>query len=156
MYDNRYNYSNPNMAWGPMGPFIAPWMQAMQAWMCAMSAFVPGAVPQSPWGQCATSPAVSVKVSSRYPTEVSACVDPGADATHLIADALCTDRADVRPLGGVVITSECGHVRVSVTVPDDQPAGRYRAAIKDTAGCRRGELTVEISKLETPSGGKTA
>jgi len=155
MNDNRYSYSNPNTAWGPMGPFIAPWMQAMQAWMCAMSAFVPGAVPQNPWGQCATSPAVSVKVFSRYPTEISAYVDPGADAMHLTADALSTDRADVRPFGGAVITSECGHVRVSVTVPDDQPAGRYRAAIKDAAGCRRGELTVEISKLETPPSGRT-
>jgi hypothetical protein len=156
MNDNRYNYNNPNMAWGPMWPFIAPWMQAMQAWTSAMSTFVPGAVPQNPWGQCATSPTVSMTVSSRFPTEVSACVDPGVDAMRLSADALSMDQADLRLFGGVVITSECGHVRISVRVPNDQPPGRYSAAIKDTAGCRRGELTVEISRLETPPSGGTA
>ena len=32
---------------------------------------------------------------------------------------------------------ESGRVRVSVTVPDDQPAGRYRGAIRDATGAAR-------------------
>src|SRR5215468_8423285 len=31
MSDNRC-YTNQYTAWGPMWPFIAPWMQAMQTW----------------------------------------------------------------------------------------------------------------------------
>jgi hypothetical protein len=146
MNDNRYNYSNPYTAWGPMGPFIAPWMQAMQAWACAMSAFVPGAAPQGSWGQCATSPKVSVRVTAQNPTEVSAWIDPGADGMELTADPLKISGDTVAPLlGPVPIKCECGHVRVSVTVPKGQPAGRYSGAIRDKDGCRRGELTVDIS-----------
>jgi len=92
-------------------------------------------------------------VSSQYPTEISACVDPGADAMRLTADGLkICDGTAAPPLSGVTITCECGHVRVSVTVPKDQPAGRYVGAIKDAAGCQRGELTVEISGSRGPVG----
>ena len=155
MSDNRYNYGHPNAAWGPMWPFIAPWMQAMQAWACAMTAMAPGAAPYRPWDPqyaygasgCATLPRVSVKVTSQYRTEVSACIEPGAEACALTADPLKDGaQTDALPLKGIEIKAEHGHVYVCVTVPIDQPAGKYSGAIRDSGGCKRGELKVDISK----------
>jgi hypothetical protein len=149
MSDNRYNYNYQYTPWGPMWPFVAPWVQAMQAWTCAMAAFGSG-MPQRQWDPCAPcdapgrSPRVSVKVSSPYRTEVSACIDPGAEDCHLTAE-LKTSDTSVPPLSGISIKKESGHVCVSVTVPTGQPPGRYSGAIRDAAGCRRGELTVEMS-----------
>jgi hypothetical protein len=149
MDDNRYNYGNPNMAWGPMWPLLAPWMQA---WACAMSSF-PGAAPQGAWGQYAAPSKVSVRVSARHRTEVAACVEPGADMMQLTADPLKIlgdlhqphDEHQAPTLRSVSIDCERGHVRVNVTVPPDQPVGRYSGAIRDANGTQRGELTVDIS-----------
>lgn len=174
MNDNWPNYSNPYTAWGPMSPFIAPWVQVMQAWARAMSPFVPGAVPPDSCNQyptygptglaghspaLATPPRVTVRVSSQHRTaEVSACVDPGADALCLSADALvwAGDRkVAALPLEPVVVKCDPGHVHVSVTVPDKAPAGHYSGAIRDAAGCRRGVLTVQISKRLSGASGQT-
>jgi hypothetical protein len=90
---------------------------------------------------------VSVKVSSPYRTEVSASIDPGADTTHLTFDPVKkSGETDAPPLPNksVTIEYECGHVRISVTVPNEHPAGLYKGAIRDGCGCKRGELTVEI------------
>lgn len=151
MSDNRCGYggygsSNPYAAWGPMWPFLAPWMQAMQAWSCAMSGFVPAPVAQPSWSECATVPKVSVKVQSKHRTEVTVCVDAGADSARLTADPLKTQKVDEPWLHDVKIEAECGHVRIVVKVPDDQPAGVYRGMIRDGSGCKRGELIVDISK----------
>jgi hypothetical protein len=163
MNDNRYNYGNPGMAYGPMWPLIAPWMQMMQAWTCAMGAFVPGAAAPQPWNAYATReregcapavsavPKVSVRVRSQYQTEVYACIDAGADAVPLTADPLETvDVQEYPPLRSVTIKCDAGHVHVQVTVPTDQPAGRYIGAIRDAAGCKRGELTLEIWNPPAP------
>ena len=147
MNDNRCNYSSPYGAWGPMWSLITPWVQAMQAWTCAMSGFVPGAAAQSSWSQCAMTPRVSVKVSSRDQTNVSAHVEPGADTMNLSADPLkSSDARNAAVLNDVTIESECGQVRIDITVPDGQPAGVYRGVIRDTCGCKRGDLTVEIAR----------
>jgi hypothetical protein len=152
MNDDRYRYNNPYMAWGPMAPLIAPWIQAMQAWACAMSAFVPGAMPRDPWnryGQCASSPNISVRVTSRYPTEVTTTLMPGADSMTLAATDLRIDppgNAGAPPLRAD-ITCERGPIQVIVSVPDDQPPGRYRGAIVNRAdGMTVGSLVVEIAK----------
>ena len=160
MKDDRQNFGNWSTMWGPMGPLMAPWMQVMQAWTTAMSAFVPGAAAQNPWNPyagggvwgsspsptAATSPKVSVQVSSKCPTEVIPSMPPGADSMTLAADALEIDDGSGAPsLVGVAITCTPGHVRVSVTVPNDQPAGRYSGAIKDAAGMQVGDLTVDVS-----------
>jgi hypothetical protein len=161
MDSNRYNYSNPNIACGPMWPLVAPWVQMIQAWTCAMGAFVPGAAPPQPWNPystrdsaccaqpAATGPKVSVRVNSQYPTEVQASIDSGADAMPLTADPLkASDEEDHPPLRSVAIKCERGHVHVHITVPTDQPAGRYAGAIRDAAGCKRGELALEIGNPE--------
>ena len=146
MSDNRcYSNPNPYAGWGPMWPFVAPWMQAMQAWSCAMSGFVPAAAPQPSWSECATVPKVSVRVTSKKSTEVSACLDAGADTTRLTADPLKMDnKSDSRWIHDIAIDSECGHVRIAVKIADDQPAGVYHGIVRDPSGWKRGELTVEV------------
>lgn len=162
MNDDRQNYGNWSTAWGPMWLFIAPWMQMMRAWTDVMSTCVPGAAPQDFWSPYArggawgparpspTSPKVSVQVSSQRPIEVILSVAPGADAMTLVADALQIDDGSGAPsLVGVTIKCTPGHVRVSVTVPNDQPAGRYSGAIRDAAGMHVGDLTVHVSEPAT-------
>jgi hypothetical protein len=157
MERNRYSYGNPNMAYGPMWPIVAPWMQMMQAWMSVAGAFVPGGYAPQPWNPYATrdssgcadpapsAPTVSVRVKSEYPTEVEASIHPGADAMCLKADPLePTDDEHQPALKGVTIKCECGHVRVSLTIATSQPSGRYSGAIRDAGGCKRGDLTVEV------------
>jgi len=152
MSDNRcgYGYSNPYAAWGQMWPFLAPWMQAMQAWSCAMAGFVPAAsqcAPQPSWNDCATVPKVSVNVQGKRCPKITLCVDAGADTVHLDLDALkISNKPEERWLQGIKVQSECGQVSVVGTVPDDQPEGVYRGVIRDSSGRKRGELTVEISK----------
>lgn len=153
MSDNRCGYgSNPYAAWGPMWPFLAPWMQAMQAWSCAMAGFVPAAsqcAPQPSWSECATAPQVSVKVHSKRPTEVTVCVDPGADPMRLTADPLkISNKSEDRWLQEVGIGGDCGHVRIDMNVPDRTPESHYRWIIRDRDGsrCKRGELSVDILK----------
>lgn len=160
MKDDRQNSGNWSTMFGPMGPLMAPWMQMMQAWTTAMSSFVPGAAPQAAWNPytwggaaggphppgAATSPTVSVQLSSHRPAEVTFGVAPGADAMTLAADPLgIDDGSGAPPLVAVAITCTPGHVRVSVTVPNDQPPGRYSGAIRDAAGMQVGDLTVDVS-----------
>jgi hypothetical protein len=154
MNEYRNNMGNP---WGPLWPFIAPWMQAMQMWSSAMSGFQPGSPRQYPYGAepydtrgmgAPMVPKVSVNVKSDCPTEVMACVAPGADGCgRLFADPLMIDGAPAGlPLTGIGIECEPGHVRVRVVVLKDQPAGRYVGLIKDGTGCPRGDIVVEISR----------
>ena len=153
MSDNRCggsysSYNNPYTAWGPMWPLLGPWMQAMQTWACAMSGFAPPPVSQPSWTECATVPKVSVKVTSKRRTEVTACVDAGADNVRLKADPLkSSTKPDAPWLHDIDVDSECGHVRITVPIPDDAAKvekGMYRGILRDSSGCKRGELTVEI------------
>jgi len=161
MSDDPRNYGNWSAAWGPMWPLVAAWGQAMQAWTTAVSNFVPGGAPQGAWNPywwagaagpasyapgAATSPTVSVEVSSRCLTEVTVSVAPGSDAGTLAADALAIDDgSDAPALVGTAIACTPGHVRVSVTVPNDQPEGRYSGAVRNAAGMQVGALTVQVS-----------
>ena len=154
MNDDRYSCSNPYIAWGPMAPLIAPWIQAMQAWVCAMSAFAPGAMYRGPWtsyAQTTSSPNISVRVTSRHPTEVTTTLAPGADAMTLSAAELRIVDPAPEPVGAPPLTASitCGPrpIQVSVSVPDTQPPGRYRGAIVNNAdGTQVGTLLVQISR----------
>jgi hypothetical protein len=151
MNDDRHYYNNPYTAWGPMAPLIAPWIQAMQAWTCAMAAFAPGAMPRDSWSPfgCPTpSPNVSVRVISPYQTEVTPTLAPGAECMTLSAAELRIfdpppDRV-IEPLRATIVPGS-RPVLVTVTVPVDQPPGRYRGSIVNNAdGCTVGSLLVQI------------
>jgi hypothetical protein len=159
MNDERFCGNNPFMVWGPMAPLIAPWIQAMQAWACAMTAFAPGAMPRDRWnryGECApnrygeSSPNVSVQVTSRYRTEVTTTLVPGADYMTLAATELRIvdappETAAAPPLNAA-ISSGPGPIQVRLTVPESQPPGRYRGTIVNSAnGAHVGTLLVQIS-----------
>ena len=163
MSDDRQNTGGWSTAWGPMSPFILPWMNAMRMWTDALTSFAPGAAPQG-WNPVATgyqagtagapfagagpAPRVSVRVSSQSPAEVTLNVAPYADRMTLAAGPLqkIDGPPDALPLTGVSITCEPGHVRVSVTVITDQPPGRYSGVVLNTTGNEIvGSLTVEIA-----------
>ena len=167
MNDDRQNFGNWSAAWGPMSPLMAQWTSAMRMWAEAWSTFVPGVASQQPWNfgamgfappsTTAATPKVSVQVSSQYPTEVTASVYPGADAMTLAAEPLqMPDGSGAPSLVGVAITCSPGCVRVSVTVPSDQPAGCYVGAINDAGGKKCGDLRVVISDSSTGARRKKA
>jgi hypothetical protein len=156
MNDNRSNFDNRFNPWGSMPPMGEQWMAAMRAWADAFAAFLPGGFPQ-PWappsaGYCAPQAsqgplALSVHVSSTQPIEVSPTLNPGCELIALSVDPLQGQGFAAPPIDKVTITKVAGNVRVSVTVPADQPAGCYRGAIRKTVdGCIAGDLTVTIGK----------
>ena len=173
MSDDRQNYGGWSTAWGPMSPFVLPWMNAMRMWTDALTMFAPGGGPQQSWNPAATgyqvpnaaggaapfagaapAPRVSVRVSSQSPAEVTLNVAPYADRMTLVAGPLqkIDGPSDALPLTGVSITCEPGHVRVSVTVITDQPPGRYSGVVMNTTGNEIvGSLTVEIAGPYAPS-----
>jgi hypothetical protein len=148
---------------GPFGPFtpmMAPWVQMMRLWTDTMWAFtgqtggadwmnqfMPG---MAAWTGGANRCVVSVQVSSQQPAEVTVDLQPGADNLNLTAAPLIhSEDQDVPPLLGTAISCESGHVRVRVTVPNDQPPGSYAGALQDAAGFKRGELRVEIESAKS-------
>jgi hypothetical protein len=165
----RPAYDMWSATWGPMWPFVAPWMQATRAWAAAMSAPFGGAPgmtpgepppgfpygPGGPWGAPAwrgpggTPQALqlSVQLSSESPAEVTVNIAQGVGAAALTADPLRLDDAsrDAPPLLGVSIGMAAGQVRVSVTIPTDQPPGRYRGVIRDPSGMPVGDLAVRVT-----------
>jgi hypothetical protein len=168
--DDRQKYADGSATWGPLWPFVAPWMQVMRAWIDAMAAAVPGGVPHSPWdaytpgaapgtapspataaappSTAGVTPVVSVQVSSQSPIEVIPRLDAGADALTLVADALeISDGSGAPSLVNVAIACAPGRVHVSVTIPTDQPAGHYSGRIK-AAGVPVGDLTVKIAPAD--------
>jgi hypothetical protein len=163
MNDDRQNPGGWSTAWGPMSPFVLPWMNAMRMWTDALTMFATGGQQQG-WNAAATGypaggpggaapfagvvPRLSVRVSSQSPAEVTLNVAPYADRMTLVAGPLqkIDGPADALPLTGVSITCEPGHVRVSVTVITDQPSGRYSGLVLNASGNEVvGSLTVEIS-----------
>ena len=149
--------------WPPLGGMGAmnpmePWLAMMRLWGNTMSAFVPGgAALGGDWmnqfmpGMCppgfppASRMKVSVQLSSKSPAEVTVDLPPCPEHLKLTAEPLVhAGGASAPPLIHTRIDHQLGHVRVSLTIPTDQPAGRYHGAINDSLGVRRGELVVEI------------
>ncbi len=133
---NSYG-SGPN-PWGPMNPLMAPWMQAMQMWTNSMMSFMPtgAANPMAAWMGAGggTRPEISVRAESQQPVEVSVTLDAGADLVRLTAEPLASSDNPKAPyIAGTTIESSPGRLRVLVAVPNDQPAGYYRAALRDQA-----------------------
>ena len=142
--------------WGAGNPMLAPWMQMMRVWSDAVSQFVPGGAMGAEWmnqfvpGMCPPAPGagrakVSVHIASAQPAEVTVDLQPGAEFMDLTLEPLVhADREAAPSLNAADIVTRQGHIRVRITVPSDQPHGRYSGAIHDSAGVPRGELIVEI------------
>lgn len=142
--------------WGAGNPMLAPWMQMMRVWSDAVSQFVPGGAMGAEWmnqfvpGMCPPAPGagrakVSVHIASAQPVEVTVDLHPGAEFMDLKLEPLVhADREATPSLNATDIVTSQGHIRVRITVPSDQPHGRYCGAIHDSAGVHRGELIVEI------------
>lgn len=151
MNDDQQRFGPFGNASGPMGPIIAPWVQAMRMWTDAMATFAAGGGPTVELmnrflaGFAVARPKISVEVSSEYPTEVIVALDPGAELTKLTAEPLVhAEDKNAPPLAATVIDCASDIVRIRLTVPNDQPAGQYRGAIKDPAGIKRGELVAQV------------
>jgi hypothetical protein len=138
---------------GPWGnastnPLLAPWLQMMRLWTDSMMAFMPtgGANPFAMWtGAMQPRPAIAVRTSSQHPVEVTVSLDAGAEWFLLRADPLVSSESpNSSSIAAPSIACEPGRVSVSVAVPSAQPAGRYTATIRDSAGVRRGELCVSV------------
>jgi hypothetical protein len=156
MNDDQQRFGPFGNASGPMGPIFAPWMQAMRMWTDAMATFAAGGGPTVDLmnrflaGFAVARPKISVEVSSQYPTEVIVALDPGAELTKLTAEPLVNgDDKNAPPLAGTVMECATDVVRVRLTVPNDQPAGQYRGAIKDPLGIKRGELVAHVKGSPT-------
>jgi hypothetical protein len=153
MPDHTQNQGNWNNPGGPMAAPFQQWLGAMQAWMNAWSAFVPGGFPQqmnNAWpgfpGAPASAPvSVQVQVTAPGPVEIAAsvCLSPGAECLPLtVGDLVGEDSA--RPLTGVFVASRQGTVHVAVRLAEDQPSGTYRGDIIAQERCV-GSLSIVIS-----------
>lgn len=135
-----------------MTPFIEQWSMAMRAWTDAWSAFVPGmragSWPPPPFNAggpvyptpAQPSTAVSVEVTSNRPTEVTVNLKPGCEQMDLTADSFVP--ALTHP---VSITRTGGRLKVSVSIANEQAAGRYNGVIRASDGSIAGDLTVAIA-----------
>jgi hypothetical protein len=142
--------------WGSSSDLMAPWWQMMRMWAEGMAAFVPGG-PATAWlnafvpggtgwaGSPSQAPRVEVRVSSKRTAVVTVSLHPGADSMQLTAEppAATGNAKKPSPLG-LTFESFPGLVRVSVTVPDDQPADSFTFTIRDRDHNQRGELRVDV------------
>lgn len=137
---------------------MGPWWQMMRMWTEGMAAFMsggPGAatawlnafVPGgTAWaGSPSSAPRVEVRVSSKRAAVVTVSLHPGADCVQLTADppAAAGNAKESSPFD-ITFESFPGLVRVSVTVPGDQPADSYTFTVRDGDQNPRGELRVDI------------
>jgi hypothetical protein len=151
------NNDRPNDGWpgqfGPMAMVMTPWLQMMRMWSDSMSAFMPGASGMTADWMNAFMPGMrtplSIRVASKNPVTVTVDLVPGAEYRKLRVQALKHAKLPDSRITAPSIQSSRGRLRVNLTVPDDQPAGRYRATIRDNAGARCGTLTVEIQTPKT-------
>lgn len=154
--DSGYGNGYANTA-GPIPAMMMPLMQMMRMWTDGMSQIVPGGSMATEWmnqfmpgaaswaGTPSTTRAISVHISSRSPAEVTVDLDPGAEYAKLSVDPLVVTGDNEAPhLAAIRFECETGHIRVRVTVPNDQPPGSYFGHIHDATGARRGELRVVI------------
>ena len=146
--DDMNDYRGNPCGYTPFNPFsmlAEQWLMAMRAWTQAWGAMMPGAW-QSPWtgpGYAAqNSTRLTVQVSSKRPTEVSASIAPGVDVCGLVCDPLHIDGGKDVIAAPVINSDQCG-VHLTVTI-GDQPAGRYRGSIRRRDGCVAGEITVNV------------
>jgi hypothetical protein len=150
------NYGGPGGQWN-QNPLMAPWLQMMRLWTDSMMAFVPGgaAYPFGPWSGAGPQSGsertiISVQTVSQTPIEVTLNVDPDLDNAKLTADPLMNaGNVNAPPIASTSLISEPGRIRVRVTVPNDQPAGHYRGAVRDGTGRQRGELSVDVEATPT-------
>ena len=143
--------------WGSSSDLLAPWWQMMRICAEGMATFMPGGpgpatawlnafVPGGAgWAGSYQPPRVEVRVSSKPTAVVTVNLHPGADSLQLTAEPLAPagNAKKTSPLG-LTFESFPGLVRVSVEVPDDQPADSYTFTIRDKDHYHRGELRVEV------------
>lgn len=86
-------------------------------------------------------------VDSRLPLEVSYELKPVAPEQSLVCHPLHPAQGDAAPLRQIALDSRAGVARLSVEVPDDQPAGVYSGVIVDaSSGEVRGTVSVEVAE----------
>jgi hypothetical protein len=152
MSDEKANFPGGSNPWNPMASmtmFTEQWMAAMRAWSQAWSAYVPSGWPMpgvNPFAPAATqAPAVTVKVSSTSPVEVTANLHPAADSATLIAEPLRAEGFTATPIDAPEIVRDSATVRITIKVGSRQPAGRYRSIIRRKADeSVAGDLTVVV------------
>jgi hypothetical protein len=124
-------------------------MQIVKMWTDSVMSLIPGVcVPNMPPGMTrGGSPCATVSVQTVYdgPALVSVSLDPYVQHLKLTVDPVKhEDKADKEVTAH--IDNHHGRFVVTIEVPDDRPLGTYRAAIRDLAKAKRGELTVELLK----------
>jgi hypothetical protein len=152
MSDDKTNFPGGPNPWNPMASmtmFTEQWMAAMRAWSQAWSAYAPSGWPMpgvNPFAAPATpAPAVSVKVSSTSPVEVTANLHPATDSATLVAEPLRAEGFTAPPINAPEIVRDPATIRITVKVGSRQPAGRYRSIIRRKADeSVAGELTVVV------------
>jgi len=154
--------SGPGMSTGPWGMYGQPQSGAQYGGMTPgfgsqmtaeeMAAWDPGnaqpsmTMPPPPPPPPPMEPVtgIRVQVHSHQPTEVIPSLNPGADNTGLVVDALAAGGQDAPPILGAIIQTDAGGHHVAVSVPPDQPVGRYSGAVRNSAGDYVGGLTVVV------------
>lgn len=150
MSDDRGSYGGGFNSPNPMAAMAEQWMAAMRMWSQMWSAYVPPGWQQASMNPFAYAPspsaAVTVKLSSERPAEVSVNLYPGADPMGLICDALRPESTNGAPIDGVTIARNGAAIQVSVKVAAKQAAGRYRGYVhRKTDQGVAGEVMVTVS-----------
>ena len=136
---------------------MAPWVEMMRMWADGMAAFVPGGQSAvnawmntfapfgTAWAGMAMDTKVEVRVSSKQLVAINVDLTPGAEALALKAEPVM-EKAKASASSPVTVTLESsrGLVRVTVSVPDDQPKGSQSFTILDAYNQHRGTLQVDV------------
>jgi hypothetical protein len=95
------------------------------------------------------SPCATVSVQTVYegPALVSVSLDPYVHHLKLAVDPVKHEDQASKEVTAHIDNVE-GRFVVTIQVPRDRPLGTYRAAIRDVANVKRGELTVELLKAQ--------
>lgn len=138
---------------------MQPWMQMMRLWTDTMTTMMPAAAAMmptnlmsqfmpgaAPFANAYQRAKLSVSVTSENPVEVSVDLDPGAEYASLTVDPLARAESGAPKIASTSVACDAGRVTLRVTVPKDQPSGRYTGAVLDATGTRRGEVTVVVTE----------
>jgi hypothetical protein len=151
MSDSSGNFGGGFNSWNnPMAAMAAQWMSAMQTWSQMWSSYMPPGWQQAgmnpSWNAQGAGTAVSVKLSSARPAEVSFALMPGVDPLTVTCDPLRTDGAGGKPIDGVTLGRDGAAIHAGVTIAATQAAGKYHGFIKRKADQGIvGELIVTVS-----------